>query len=134
MSFDKFACGRELGSGLSRTAYVSKHWPDRVVKITGGNDNLTEARIWRGANRYLRRYLARVYAVSEDGTRMLMQRTRAVSRRALRRHLVPVCINHDAHSGNFGRLPDGRIVMHDYAEVCDSPTKAGKWRSTPEHV
>lgn len=132
MSTDIFATGKLIGSGYSRVVYASARYPNRVVKHTCGDENRREAEIWRNANRYLRKYLARVYAISEDGSLMLMERTRPISRRELRKLLIPACLNWDAHRGNFGRLPDGRVVMHDYAYVQESPTTAGRKRSVPD--
>jgi hypothetical protein len=133
---DKFAMGTRIDGGLSRVAYDSKHWPERVVKSGSNGDNRKEFNIWKNANRNLRKYLARVYAISADGSYLLMQRTRPVSRERLIEHMLPDVINHDAHKGNLGELPDGRIVMHDYAGVYQDPLPrtTGRHFSKPGHV
>jgi hypothetical protein len=131
---DPFALGPRIGSGLHRTVYASERYPGRVVKCTNSGDNRAEAALWRGANRSLRRHLARVFAISADGSLLLMERTSPVGRSALLKHRIPNCINYDAHCGNFGYLTDGRIVMHDYANTPSSPRTAGRTKSKPSFV
>lgn len=129
---DKFATrGRAIGEGSTRRAFVSKHWPDRVVKVAlyeqGQDENQIEFELWREAHWRLRKHLARVYDVSDDGQYLLMQRTRPISVRQHRRLLIPAVLDHDSHAGNFGRLPDKRIVMHDYAWAAGARTTGGSY-------
>lgn len=128
-----FERGKYIACGCSRSVYRSAHHKDRVVKECDpyDRDNAREAELWKKANRSLRKYLARVYAVSTCGRYLVMQKTRPVGKRAYRKHLIPAHMDYDAHQLNFGRLPDGRIVMHDYPMDYNHQTTAGKSRTIP---
>ena len=128
-----FQQGSHIASGCFRMVYQSAQHKDRVVKMGMISDNKREAELWKSSNRFLRKYLARVYAISTCGEFLVMQKTTPVGLRALKKHLIPVHLNYDAHRYNFGRLRDGRIVMHDYP-IRSHKTTAGRRKARPEFV
>ena len=128
-----FKRGEFIANGCFRCVYQSAHRKDCVVKKGSTYDNRREAELWKNSNRFLRKYLARVYAISTCGEFLVMQKTKPAGLRALKKHLIPVHLDYDAHRDNFGRLRDGRIVMHDYP-VCSHKATAGRHKTRPGHV
>lgn len=119
-------CGRLLGSGASRQTYEYAPNPkDTVIKVestAGWHQNTMEWHVWHKVKECsdkkgseLRNWFAPVIRMSDLGVWLLMERTVPVTLRELKKEVkqVPDIIT-DLKVGNFGRLPDGRIVCHDY--------------------
>lgn len=119
-------CGQLLGAGASRQTYEYAPNPkDTVIKVeqnAGWHQNAMEWHVWQSMKNKddkrvaaLRKWFAPVIRMSDLGVWLLMERTVPVTMRELKKEVkqVPDVIT-DLKVGNFGRLPDGRIVCHDY--------------------
>lgn len=119
-------CGTLLGSGASRQVYeYEPNKKDTVIKVEvgqGWHQNTKEWHVWQSLDRAsdkrgeeLKRWFAPVIRISDLGVWLLMARTTPVTLNELKKEVkkVPDVIT-DLKVGNFGRLPDGRIVCHDY--------------------
>lgn len=111
-------CGKQLGSGISRTVFVYAPDSTRVVKIEHNqlrNQNASEYSFWCGVQGTpLEKWFARVFLASEMNSFILQARTQPVTLAELRqkRPKVPVIMS-DLKVGNWGRIGQ-RYVCHDY--------------------
>jgi len=114
-----------LGSGVSRQTYVyTPNEKTTVIKLEvseGWHQNTKEWHVWNAVKRLegkykdLKDWFAPCVRISDLGRWLLMGRTYPVSLHELRKELpkVPDVLT-DLKVGNWGRLPSGRIVCHDY--------------------
>ncbi len=117
----RFLIGRKLGGGCTREVYVYAGNEDFVVKIeTESSDmfqNVIEYDLWKDAQHHpdMRKWLAPCIRISPHGNYMIQERTMPVTLKELKKRIkmVPVWCA-DLKDANWGRLPNGRIVCHDY--------------------
>jgi hypothetical protein len=118
------ACGKQLGSGVSRAVYEFND--DCVVKVeydaTRQGSLLQNARemlVWREFSEYkvMKKWLAPCRYISRSGHWLIQEKTTPVTIDELRREAprVPACFT-DLKVANWGRLK-GRIVCHDYGSL-----------------
>lgn len=121
----------KLGQGCSREVYVHPFDPSKVIKAPrndgGVADNEDEYAVWLEAGPQLRKSLAPVVELTDDGY-LVMERVQMIHNmpllscklaqiRSERDALeLPPELHWDVHPGNYGVL-DGRVVMHDYART-----------------
>ena len=113
--------GKELGSGMNREVYEYGGNPQFVVKIevnpNGYFQNVMEYNFWdavRDAPDMLK-WIAPCVRISPHGNYLIQERTMPVTLKELQKKLpkVPTYLS-DFKEPNWGRLPNGRIVCHDY--------------------
>lgn len=117
----RFLIGKKLGQGLNREVYEYAGNGEYVVKIeTNANSyfqNVEEYNFWdavRDAPTMLR-WIAPCVRISPHGNFLIMERTTPVTLKVLEKKLprVPFYMT-DLKESNWGRLPNGKIVCHDY--------------------
>ena len=132
MARRKLVCPPELfepgqpicdGNGSFRRVYVCKNDETKVVKIVRdpayAKYNRREYAMYMRAKPERRDCMAAVFGISDNGDRLVMERTKLLSyekyTKAIEDRRMQRQRFKDAHHGNVGELPDGRVVMHDYA-------------------
>lgn len=107
------------GNGSFRRVYACKNDPTKVVKIVRDEAyakyNKREYRMYRRADPQKRLLMAAVFGMTRDGMKLVMERTEPLSYRDFEMSLEDFEDFEDTHHGNIGKLPDGRVVIHDYA-------------------
>ena len=135
----RFMCGEELGSGISREVFVYLGNPEYVIKAevntTDRFQNVMEYNFWQdacGCNEILK-WIAPCIRISPHGNWLLQARTMPVSHAEIKkRHKrIPVWLT-DCKVTNWGKLPNGKIVCHDYGTHLAVPsmratTKKANW-------
>lgn len=117
----RFLTGEYLGEGINREVYEYGGNSDFVVKIETANNtrfqNIMEYNFWQECRdlKWALRWIAPCIRISPNGSFLLQERTMPVAIEELRKKLpkVPVWLT-DCKASNWGRLPNGRIVCHDY--------------------
>lgn len=118
----RFLCGQFLGSGISRAVYEYGGNADYVVKVeikdTGRFQNSVEWNMWHeveGKCKQAERWLAPCIRISPNAIYMIQIRTMPLSLVEIKKKVpkVPIWLC-DTKVGNWGRLPNGKIVCHDY--------------------
>ncbi|KKK94137.1 hypothetical protein LCGC14_2685850 [marine sediment metagenome] len=117
----RFILGQRLGNGVSREVYVYRGNSAFVIKVeteaTEMFQNVMEYKFWQDAQgcKEIMKWLAPCCRISPHGNYMIQERTMPVSLAELRRKYkrVPIFLS-DLKDTNWGRLPNGRIVCHDY--------------------
>ena len=110
--------GEPLGGGIDRKVYVYGANDDWVIKVEGERNhrfqNVAEWQLWREVMEAptLKRWLAPCIRISHSGNFLVMARTYPVLRRDLPKR-IPVWLT-DIKPENWGRLPSGAVVCHDY--------------------
>jgi len=107
-------CGTMVGSGQSRATFLCRANANYVVKVEkcgGAFNNVREWDIWKFSENS--EILAPCEWISDDGRILLQQRTYAVLMKELPRR-VPKWLT-DLKRSNWGRLDNGEVVCHDYA-------------------
>lgn len=108
-------CGNLIGSGMSRQVFECKLIEDAVVKVESRPwfQNIMENEVWyRIQDTKWARWFAPVRVLSPYGRLLVMDRTMPVSTKELPAR-IPKFFT-DTKRQNWGRLPNGRIVCHDY--------------------
>lgn len=116
MEVARMMCGRELGSGCSRSVHALLLLPDLVVKWEAvGTCNFVEYETWSIAREHpdLAKWLAPVELITNNGRLLCMHRTQRIENVRDLPEKVPAFLNHDLKTTNWGLL-DGRPVCHDY--------------------
>ena len=135
----RFLLGELLGEGISREVYTYGGNPNFVVKIevtaTGRFQNVMEYNFWqeaKGCNEIMK-WIAPCIRISAHGNFLLQERTMPVTLAELqKRHKrIPIWLS-DMKDTNWGRLPNGKIVCHDYGTHLAVPsmrtaTKKAVW-------
>lgn len=117
----RFLIGKKLGEGVSREVYEYGGNPvEYVVKIETEGDrfqNVVEYQFWQSVRDApdMLRWIAPCARISPQGNYMIQERTTPITLGELRKRLpkVPVWCS-DLKVSNWGRLPNGKIVCHDY--------------------
>lgn len=117
----RFILGDRLGDGISREVYVYRGNTNFVIKVevnaTDLFQNIMEYRFFQDAQgcKELTKWLAPCVRISPHGNWMIQERTMPVGLPELKRKYkrVPIFL-HDLKDTNWGKLPNGRIVCHDY--------------------
>ncbi len=117
----RFMCGELLGDGISREVFVYRGNANFVVKVeintTARFQNVMEYNFWQDAKgcSEIMKWIAPCVRISPYGNWMIQERTMPVTLAELRkRHKrIPVWLS-DSKDTNWGRLPNGKIVCHDY--------------------
>ncbi len=117
----RFMLGDYLGKGMSREVYVYGINSQFVIKVeteaTSRFQNVIEYNFW-DENRYVKdvmKWIAPCAQISPHGNWMIQERTTPISIDELRRRVKKIpCWLSDSKDANWGRLPNGRIVCHDY--------------------
>ena len=135
----RFICGEELGHGISREVFVYLGNPDFVIKVevntTDRFQNVMEFNFWQDACdcSEIMKWIAPCVRISPHGNWLLQARTMPVSLAEIkRRHKrIPIWLT-DSKVGNWGKLPNGKIVCHDYGTHLAVPsmrasTKKADW-------
>lgn len=111
--------GRKLGHGVGRTVYECRLDRRMVVKLEergGSYQNIIEWEAWKILkDEDAGRWLAPCVSMSANGSVLIQHRTYPVSRGAYPKRM-PVFLG-DYKYGNYGALPDGRFVAHDYGSL-----------------
>jgi len=112
-------CGKELGSGISRTVFVCRLDPTWVVKIdskNGRDQNNKEWMIWDEVNSKpkLRKWFAPCEYISNSGRILIQKRTEPVRLSDVPKKLPSFLM--DQKLENYGML-DGQFVCHDYGST-----------------
>lgn len=108
-------CGDLIASGMSRHVYTCPIVPDCVVKVEARPwfQNVQEDHVWhRVSETKFGQWFAPVRWLSPYGRVLVMERTMPVGMTELPKK-VPAFFT-DLKRQNWGRLPNGRIVCHDY--------------------
>jgi hypothetical protein len=107
--------GEPIARGCSREVYALPGRPDAVLKLetdAGSYHNILEWELWREVqDGPWAKYFAECIAISPSGTGLIMARTAPVAEIPASR---PKWLQ-DVKPDNFGSLPDGRVVCHDYS-------------------
>ena len=109
--------GRKLGSGEFRNVYQLNSNSTYVLKEEfnvrqGFFCNVQEWTMWRDSkDTPYRQFLAPCLDISPNGTFLVMEKTEPIEELP---GWLPDLFT-DLKVENFGKLPDGRIVCHDYA-------------------
>lgn len=115
--------GDRIGSGCYRDVYECLLDPSLVVKVEKDVSCFHNVREWANWQELCeapawRKWVAPCEAISPQGKYLLQSRTKPVTLSALPEK-VPAFFT-DKKVGNWGRLPDGRVVCHDYALLLPS--------------
>lgn len=118
--FRDLIIGERIGTGQDRSVFAMSQTPDKVLKIEHGEtlfQNITEWDNWRAAQytEALYKWLAPCVAISRHGKVLIQERTTPVIAKDLPAQ-VPGWLS-DLKAENWGRLPNGRVVCHDYALI-----------------
>lgn len=116
MNLDRI--GKPLGIGRNRAVFACRDDAGLCFKVShrfsDGAHNRLEAEIWATAPPHVRRWLAPVEWIAEDGTVLVMRRgQRLLSREAVPKAMPAEFKGIDNKSSNFVLLA-GAIVMCDY--------------------
>jgi len=136
----RFMCGEQLGKGISREVFIYMRNQEYVVKIeVEARDifqNVQEYMFWEDAKgcKDISRWLAPCIRISPHGNFMLQERTSPLTMKELNKKCpkIPIFLS-DTKIGNWGRLPNGKIVCHDYGthlavqSMRRSPLKKADW-------
>lgn len=117
----RFLCGEMLGAGISREVFVYDNNDEFVIKVETEADyrfqNVTEYNFWNDVREWpeVLRWIAPCVRISPHGNYLMQERTYPVTLEELKKQLpkVPTYLS-DLKVGNWGRLPNGKIVCHDY--------------------
>jgi hypothetical protein len=113
--FQTFMIGTKLGEGVDREVYVFRGDTTKVIKIEKPGvefSNVEEWTVWHEAlHADVQDWFAPCYGISEGGRFLIQARTKPIERLPDK---LPSFMT-DIKRENFGRLPDGRIVAHDYS-------------------
>jgi hypothetical protein len=115
----RLICGEKLGGGMSRTVYVFKPDPTKVIKIEDGTEkfqNILEWEIWRDISysKYKNNF-AECFFISPNGVYLIQERTEKPLKKD-----YPKMIPHffgDIKCENYGivyRKNKKHFVCHDY--------------------
>lgn len=115
----EFTKGEFIGRGHSRVVLTNPLHDDSVVKLEVKGcayTNIAEYAMWT----YLQdmevsKFLAPCLDIGHGGTVLVQKRTQPISREDLPEK-IPAFLT-DLKLSNWGRLPDGRVVCHDYASA-----------------
>lgn len=108
-------CGDKVGGGMSRQVFACNLLPDCVVKVESQPwfQNVMENEVWyRIRDTKWARWFAPTRWISPYGRLLIMERTMPVSMKELPAK-VPKFFT-DMKRQNWGKLPNGKIVCHDY--------------------
>ena len=135
----RFILGKRLGSGISREVYVYKGNPAFVIKVATEADdrfqNVIEYNFWDETRlcSEIAKWIAPCARISPHGNWLIQQRTMPVSLAELKKRYkrVPVFL-FDLKVDNWGKLPNGKIVCHDYGthgaiQSMRTATKKADW-------
>lgn len=119
-------CGKELGSGISRTVFecpISDTWVCKVEMNTDGYfQNAWEYKVWwMVRSGVLAKWFAPCQWISANGRFLLQDRTYPTTKQELEKHLpkIPTCFG-DTKVANWGWIRGGkkpRLVCHDYGTI-----------------
>ncbi len=117
----RFLCGKLLGTGCSREVYEYGGNGEFVVKIEVNSSdmfqNVMEYNFWQDTRAHpsMQKWIAPCLRISPHGIYMIQERTTPVTLKELEKRIkkVPVWCA-DLKVSNWGKLPNGRIVCHDY--------------------
>lgn len=121
--FFDFFCGSWIGSGNSRTVYVYAPDPTYVLKINRKEDGKTAFENINEWDTYhnvmhkspqLGKFLCPVAQISGCGRILMMKKTTPIKDKQKMPKQIPAFLA-DTKIQNWGRLPNGKIVCHDYA-------------------
>lgn len=110
-------CGRQIGSGMTRTVFECSVAPQYVVKVENAEirthfQNMMEWFVWnRVVGTDMEKWFAPVHEISPDGRCLVMHRTTPISGIHLPKRM-PAFFT-DFKPANFGLLKD-KVVCHDY--------------------
>lgn len=115
-----FVAGELLGQGQYREVYAVRGDPTRVLKVereARAFHNIKEYHVWQEVCEWEkgRKWLAPVFDISAHGKYLVQARTVPVLARDLPK-LIPAFFTDTKHQ-NWGRLPDGRVVCHDFGSM-----------------
>lgn len=118
----KSLLGPVIASGFSRTVYVVKGDPMRVIKVQqsntyyGDHANILEWSIWGAVEdtKYEKSF-ARCYEMSECGKYLIQERVGGVGSVNVKKIKTPEFVG-DIHANNIG-VRDGKPVLVDYASL-----------------
>jgi len=117
----RFMCGEKIGRGMSREVFVYDGNDEYVVKVevyaTSYFQNVMEYNFWDAVRRDpdKLKWIAPCNRISPHGNFLVQERTYPVTLAELKKKVpkVPVWAA-DLKESNWGKLPNGRIVCHDY--------------------
>lgn len=117
----RFICGEQLGNGINREVFIYRGNDKFVIKVeTQASDrfqNVIEYNFYQQADgcKEIQRWLAPSIRISPHGNWMIQERTMPVTLEELKKKLprIPIYLT-DCKNTNWGRLPNGKIVCHDY--------------------
>lgn len=109
--------GAQIGNGIDRWVYRHRGNDDWIVKIEPDTNhrfqNVAEWHLWENVRETsMRGWLAPCVRISHSGNFLIMERTTPVLPRDLPKR-IPAWLT-DVKASNWGRLPNGRVVCHDY--------------------
>lgn len=131
----RFILGERLGSGISREVYVYRGNSNFVIKVetecTDRFQNIIEYTFWDQSHgcKEISKWLAPCVRISPHGMWMIQERTMPVSLKELKRKYprVPIFLS-DLKDTNWGKLPNGRIVCHDYGTHGATQSMRTAWK------
>lgn len=115
---EEFICGKFLGSGIARKAYIFRPDKELVIKVAedrgGQSHNLVEWKIWEELKycKEASKWLAPVIDVSDSGKYLIMKRAE-MGRKADYPEMVPKFFT-DLKYQNYGFIGK-QLVCVDYA-------------------
>lgn len=124
--FFDFFCGRWIGSGTSRTVYEFALEKKFVIKIQRQDDE--NVRCFQNVNEFeayfnlkhqhpkLAAFLAPATNISSCGRILMMEQTSPIKDKQKMPKSIPAFLS-DTKIQNWGILPNGKVVCHDYANT-----------------
>lgn len=125
IDFLNLFCGEKLGEGVSRTVFVMRMNPTKVIKLDKGDgrfQNIMEHKTWKDAEgTVLEQYLAPVLDISANGKVLIMERVMPLpsiheakqgASKFLKNVMIPDVLT-DHKPENYGILK-GKVVCCDY--------------------
>ena len=124
--FFDFFCGRHVGSGSSRSVYEFGLEKKYVVKIQRQDDpsvrnfeNIHEFDTYFNLLHHhpkLAAFLAPATNISSCGRILMMYQTKPIKDKQKMPKVIPAFLT-DTKIQNWGTLPNGKVVCHDYANT-----------------
>lgn len=117
-----------IGSGTARTVYSYTVHPEYVLKVETGSGSFQNAMEWKTWQELkdtdLGKWLAPIHSISPCGLYLLQRRTRRPLDSKYPAKL-PAFLT-DQKRDNYGVLPSGRFVCHDYGTCLQFINQPGR--------
>ncbi len=116
-----FLCEGSVGIGTSRSVYNFRLAENMVIKIENNKEgfffyNASEFDVWTNIkikHPELSKFLAPCVRISSCGRILLQEKTTPITKEELPKRIPGFIF--DLKRENWGKLADGRVVCHDYA-------------------